>query len=464
MTSPYTTINAAITQCPKCSTAFKITAAHLASAKGAVRCGSCLSVFNARDHIQQILDPVPTKAPPATVSLKDEPQSVSLKNPSAAKTSDPAGNKLTNRFPKRTLSEELIDDDDLINDDPDDINDRLSLDLGDGLSDEFDMNYTNTEVEVESRSNLFERTQEEKQDEPKEDVDESWAEGLLDDDEPHNDADFEASAKNDTSHTDLDINVSQLQRLREEAKRDVFLPESGLSAGQSANAESGLNKRGFDKTQPVEQTVAPAKRLDRFQIVDEEQDQSSDFFESVEKSEKPFLDHLDSEPVEFEMHDGGSMWERRAIAVPVVIVLCGLFLSLIAWIQFPQLSKQEPYRSLYASACSVLGCELSPLVDRSAIRATNLVVRTHPVDESLLMVDTVLTNTAKFAQPFPYLDLVFLTESNQVKAARRLKPADYLAGELAGKEVMPTRQPVRVGLIIKDPGSDAVSYAISIAN
>lgn len=41
-----------ITRCPECATAFRISDAHLKSAKGVVRCGSCLSLFNARDHLE----------------------------------------------------------------------------------------------------------------------------------------------------------------------------------------------------------------------------------------------------------------------------------------------------------------------------------------------------------------------------------------------------------------------------
>ena len=40
-----------ITRCPKCDTAFRITPAQLKPAKGSVRCGSCLQVFNAKDNL-----------------------------------------------------------------------------------------------------------------------------------------------------------------------------------------------------------------------------------------------------------------------------------------------------------------------------------------------------------------------------------------------------------------------------
>ncbi|MGK0498661.1 MAG: putative Zn finger-like uncharacterized protein [Oceanicoccus sp.] len=39
-----------VTQCPKCSTSFRVTDTQLTIANGAVRCGSCLHIFNAADY------------------------------------------------------------------------------------------------------------------------------------------------------------------------------------------------------------------------------------------------------------------------------------------------------------------------------------------------------------------------------------------------------------------------------
>ncbi len=43
--------NQTITRCPKCGTAFRVTPSQLQSAKGAVRCGSCLNVFKAQQYL-----------------------------------------------------------------------------------------------------------------------------------------------------------------------------------------------------------------------------------------------------------------------------------------------------------------------------------------------------------------------------------------------------------------------------
>lgn len=48
-----------ITRCPHCHTTFRIRTEQLSAAKGAVRCGSCLQVFKATEHIvtQAVADP-----------------------------------------------------------------------------------------------------------------------------------------------------------------------------------------------------------------------------------------------------------------------------------------------------------------------------------------------------------------------------------------------------------------------
>ena len=40
-----------ITGCPKCDTQFRVTEAQLQVAKGQVRCGSCLHVFDGTEHL-----------------------------------------------------------------------------------------------------------------------------------------------------------------------------------------------------------------------------------------------------------------------------------------------------------------------------------------------------------------------------------------------------------------------------
>src|SRR5690606_10834985 len=59
-----------VTQCPRCGTSFRVTEAHLAVAAGAVRCGSCMHIFNARDPWAG--EPEPERAQPEQAAHLDD--------------------------------------------------------------------------------------------------------------------------------------------------------------------------------------------------------------------------------------------------------------------------------------------------------------------------------------------------------------------------------------------------------
>lgn len=138
-----------ITRCPQCGTAFRISDTHLASAKGAVRCGSCLNIFNAQENLASNTDPTPPATKPATQ-------------------------------PDVTAVEEE-DDDPLISDDmtpigPDTVEYKIPADIADNIL------YSSNLGQQET--NLFERKiedEDEIEEGPK--TDESWAVDLLENDD-----------------------------------------------------------------------------------------------------------------------------------------------------------------------------------------------------------------------------------------------------------------------------------------
>jgi len=75
-----------VTQCPHCQTSFRVNHAQLSVARGVVRCGSCLQVFNAAKQLLEQAGkeaPVPTPAPRETVE-PPQPRAISQKQWSAA--------------------------------------------------------------------------------------------------------------------------------------------------------------------------------------------------------------------------------------------------------------------------------------------------------------------------------------------------------------------------------------------
>lgn len=73
-----------ITQCPHCQTRFRVNSAQLGAASGAVRCGTCLKVFNAPQNMLDEPASAPTLTtvvPPPVAAPKPEPEPVPAPKP-----------------------------------------------------------------------------------------------------------------------------------------------------------------------------------------------------------------------------------------------------------------------------------------------------------------------------------------------------------------------------------------------
>lgn len=127
---------------------------------------------------------------------------------------------------------------------------------------------------------------------------------------------------------------------------------------------------------------------------------------------------------------------------------------------FAALAHDARTRPVLEQICLLTDCELPARVDISLIRSSNLVVRPHPDFPNALAVDVILYNRADFAQPFPVLRMTFSDRNGREVANKTFRPAEYLAGELAGESLMPPQTPVHVGLSLLDPGSTADSYQL----
>ena len=94
----------------------------------------------------------------------------------------------------------------------------------------------------------------------------------------------------------------------------------------------------------------------------------------------------------------------------------------------------------------------------------HFVVRSHNKIEDALSVDTLLVNNAGYQQPFPDIRLIFTGLNEQIIASRSFRPTEYLSGELAGVDIMPSKTPIHIAIEIMDPGPEAVGYRIELAS
>ncbi|WP_299979907.1 DUF3426 domain-containing protein [uncultured Pseudoteredinibacter sp.] len=179
-----------------------------------------------------------------------------------------------------------------------------------------------------------------------------------------------------------------------------------------------------------------------------------------EPSKAEMIDSIEPEPLEMEFRQEKPSWNWLwgSGAFLAIIVAIGQ----LAWLKFDDLNLQPPYRGFYQTACNFIGCSLPPQVDLSKLKASNLVVRSHPEQEQALVVDMVLLNLANFEQEFPDIQLSFSDIDGKAIASRSFRPAEYLAGELAGASIMPIQRPIHLSLEIVDPGEQAVNYKVNV--
>lgn len=461
-----------VTQCPKCQTSFRVTDAQLDIANGAVRCGSCLHIFNAPEHW---LGETPIAAKPEPVS----PQSEQTEFDEQLSFNE---------------SELLADDDALIFDElfgEDDATDDhtqaeqstpapISHDADSASSEEDD----DGDVLIDDNSPLF-------------DDDENH--------ELHRDTGQHSIVGEHLSEDDPTINTDALDH-KELELSDSFLnlnewedtPTSGFQeqpnedepTSEEAWAEQLLleeNEDELNQTEPpfeeyddllsqLDESPQPAA-LDPalLDILSEPQEKDYQAFteedefilgdepmiagERIGDDKHQLLANIEPEPVEIDTLQQSS--RRKTLGWGVAIIIGLLLLPIqFVYFNFDRLARDPNFRPIISSSCQLFNCVVPELHDVSRIRSSNLMVRSHPKASNALVVDAIITNRAPFKQDFPIMELRFTDMNDEIVAGRNFKPEEYLSGELAGLTTMPSQQPIHIALEIVDPGQQAVNYQL----
>lgn len=399
------TQNSLQTECPNCHTRFRVTDEQLGVAKGKVRCGHCMEIFNALEH-QVAATPGPRPAAPEpseTTSARDwsPPHSddediIFADNPEEdAAEGRYAGTRLT--FSEDELSDSF-----------------LSIDQQPGP----DFKDADDEPEPEQ-------------------IDESWAEAILNEDEPVR------PARDRDTPPEGDNRAASAATDRPSTPPAPETPDTS-EWHLSARPEDRPAPAAGAPTSPAPGPTAPATGA-----------ASTPEDDTPIRATVPFGD-LRREPVS--VAGGRSSRTRTLLWSLVVIALLGLLVAQVTWFQFDRLSAIPELRPFYEKGCELAGCQLKPLVNVAAIQSRKLVVRTDPDNRSQLLVDAVIINRADFEQPFPAIALTFSNLNGDVVAQSIFTPEEYLAGEARELDSMPIDTPVRIAIRIRDPGRDAVNY------
>ncbi len=423
-----------ITQCPRCGTSFRVTEAHLAVAAGAVRCGSCLHIFNAREHWLDDTPPAPSKP---------EPQ-----------------------MAERDLDDIDIDDDALFDDDtPIFIDDDPPPKTSSGaifnpVDDDFAViddsgpeTFSETFLELnsweEDSGHSFQSAREEE--DPGAQADEAeWTRKLLEDD---NDDDKTVAAINAPErsaifedYSDVLNNVPEVDESAAQADITELSPEF-LDVDSDHNRSSAASADDETPQQTIEEIALESMHADR---------------PLSNTPPRPLfsLDGIEQEPLRLHQFVNEPRWPRVLWGVGLVAMLL-LAVGQYLYFNFTELARGE-LRPWLTRGCELIGCVLPPQSDVTQIRTNSLIVRSHPTQRGALAVDAIITNQADFAQPYPPLQLQFTDLNGAPVASRRFTPGEYLSGELKGSRLMPVRQPVHIALELLDPGPRAVNYLLTV--
>jgi predicted Zn finger-like uncharacterized protein len=415
-----------VTQCPHCQTSFRVSHAQLSVARGVVRCGSCLQVFNAAKQLLEqhagkdavtplapsivepppIIEAPPVIEPPAIVE-QPAPRAISQKQWSASELD----------LDSLDLDEELA---------------RLeqreiqpTTEFGRPREDALSARRDNPEPdETLWRDSLFSERADEHTVEPEDDETE------IADIEPVKSERTEPSLS--LEPVDLDDEPA-IPHLRLHDPIDPNVRRKRLSASDEADDDD------LPSIEPLRKKRERAEPGVRAEV----------------------LQDLTDDPLQLDWQKRRSPWGRRMLWLLLVLLAAGGLAAQYISYHFEELARQDQYRPWFQQICPQIGCTVPSKVDIARIKSSNLVVRSHPEFNGALVVDAIIYNRATFSQPFPLLELRFADLNGHLIASRRFKPGEYLRGDLEGLAEMPPQTPIHIALDILDPGPKAVNYSLS---
>lgn len=476
-----------VTQCPVCESTFNTSARTLDTALGRVRCGACLTVFDAARHYIEQVDSDSGYLADESVFVGNNPEE--FFDPSKFLTRS-ALTEIDEENDSDALepgNEELIGTEELHvgfeHAKPFD-NDLVEIGLGGTLNDQ----------ELNGESLTAKEIREEEPVETPANEKVAWGDQLVDTgnisisdlDQLQSDIPLEPDTEQIPTPTPEPLTPAQdnwgLEQQHEETDLpnrepmpaptwEIIQESEETPANPITHEDDTLT--GFEKAAPdigeeldediadlphTEEPVDDSTEAIRARVQESELE-DEEALEALPQENLVSLDEMSS-PLELPL-SSKSGW-GQGIAFSLLIILLGA--SLVAqylWRGIEVYSQHAGIRPFYELSCKTLNCQVPAYSEIAAIRSDSLVVRSHPELANGLVINTTIRNTANFPQAFPIMVLSFNSASNDIVALRELAPAEYLNPGLQSFSTMPVMTPVQIDLEIIDPGPDAVNYTLA---
>ena len=447
-----------VTRCPQCQTSFKVTEEHLKIANGAVRCGSCLLVFQARQHWVNPENMAAAETPATGGKFRFDQSAIDNNAPSARLPENPVEPRSEHAFvlPKVVIDNKAA---------PENSTHKKLEEIGDDdrISDDLDLEDDEPEIVPNKKP-----------------VAKAMQFGNPDDDYGSVFDDFDEQADSNNFDNVLDENFNDLDALVDDNVSSISSADTSddawakkmLADIEQENKPEELDLNSIenfhdaltDFTNPVD--VNAARRDLGFEhedpfaahdVGDKRTDRSSGRAEMIAHIEPLPVELLSNNPVDKIDWKTIVIWNASAVALLLLLITQYVVFN------FDNLAKKDAARPYMQTLCSLAGCKLPSVENWRYIKIQNLVVRTHPQVPDGLAVDAILLNVTGQEMPFPQLELYFSDLAKTPVASRRFDPAEYLSGELSGQTLIPPGRPVHIALEIVNPSGEAVNWSLQVA-
>lgn len=396
-----------ITICPNCETQFRVTQGQLKVAQGQVRCGACLSVFNAEQQRKLPAQAQQPSAPQQAYSTQPSPQvtpQVQRPHQTQQPTQAPRSSQ-TSQIQQPTASKPV-------------------------QPATADLNRSANDLGSSSTNTLAKQTP--------------------------------SPAKNDENKSAV---VKSAKQVSQQVPKQVSQPLAKTSSEQLSKQRSKQLSKKLPE-QPQQQTTTTVQTADKASAIDEHKQlvplslraQRHDVKDT--EFDIPTLD-ITAEPVVLQ--------QSPDTKTPVSITwLCAcLVATLLLATQYLWFNRAELYytttgQTLLAPICQQIDCNIAPQQQLEAIETQALRITPHKNIEGAIDVTVILQNTAHFAQPFPALSLSFSDLKGLTVAQRIFQPQEYLNTASYNPLQMSTQTPLQFTLEIMSPPPRASTYELEL--
>jgi len=411
------------TCCSNCQTVFEVSLELLSTSDTRVRCGECLSIFDALANLRDLPEDIDGSLGPAT-NAHSETQSNTSKNNSA-------GSQQESSALPYTL-------------DPAEVTRATAMGMG---LDTAALDVTYSDFDLFSTDAALPET---------------------DDDQP------EPLIFN---YRDAEVRIPKDPVIEVESG-DL---DSGLRAPEKNSPDSVSQGRETEKVfdaKPMAPGSVPsvAKKGSRGDVKGEPKKQlPADFDGGLEEAESvtdevtEVVTELGVEVAELETQPGTAFsatarsnsspknpWVLRGVLFSIVLVLA---LGLYAYRERNALLDSPIVRPLFVATCSIFSCEVPARVDIDNLRAVDRSVVSHPTVPDALIIKFGIVNQAAFSQPYPVLEIRLTDRAGRLVVTNRFLPSEYISQWQQG-DVLDVGKRLDIGLAVEDPGKTAMSFEL----